>query len=134
MLSYPDAVNFHGHDGPLLALGFRAGKLAIEELEPEGIMGMECTIETSFKKPFTCVVDGVQTSTYCTLGKGILKFVDTGNEKVKMIFRNSKTNQKIEIIIKDKIMEKALKAEDLEKEVIWVNGQPDSSLFEIKSA
>jgi len=36
-------------------------------------------------------------------------------------------------MIKDEIMEKALKAEDLEKEVIWINGQSDSSLFEIKS-
>jgi len=134
MLSYGETIKFHGHDGPLLALGYRAGKLAVEELKPEGIMGMECTIETTNKKPFICVVDGVQTSTYCTFGKGILKFVDTNDEKVKISFRNGKNNKKIEITMKDKIVERALKAKDLKKEVDWISGQPDSSLFTIKLA
>ena len=134
MLSYEEAIRFHGHDGPFLALGYRAGKLAIKELKPEGIMGMECTIEAIYKKPFTCVVDGVQTSTYCTFGKGILKFVDTNDEKVKISFRNRKNNKKMEIIIRDEIVKRALNAKDLKKEVDWINGQPDSSLFIVKLA
>lgn len=132
MLSYGETVKFHGHDGPFLALGYRAGKLAIKELKPEGIMGMECTIETVYKKPFICVVDGIQSSTYCTFGKGILKFVGSNDEKVKISFRNKKNNKKMEIIVRDEIIQRALSAKDLKKEVDWINGQPDSSLFIIK--
>ena len=71
-LSYSETVRFHGHDGPYLALGYRLGRYLVKKLEPKGIMGLRITVKTAMQKPFTCVLDGLQCSTFATLGKGNL--------------------------------------------------------------
>jgi formylmethanofuran dehydrogenase subunit E len=71
-LSYEETVRFHGHDGPYLALGYRLGGYLVRKLKPEGIMGLEITVKTIMQKPRTCLIDGLQCSTFATLGKGNL--------------------------------------------------------------
>jgi formylmethanofuran dehydrogenase subunit E len=71
-LNYGEAVRFHGHDGPFLALGYRLGRYLIRRLKPEGIMGLRIIVTTRMQKPFTCLIDGLQCSTFATLGKGNL--------------------------------------------------------------
>jgi formylmethanofuran dehydrogenase subunit E len=71
-LSYSEAVRFHGHDGPFLALGYRLGKYLTSVLKPSGIMDLEITVKMKIKKPYTCVLDGLQCATFATMGKGNL--------------------------------------------------------------
>jgi len=71
-LSYSETVRFHGHDGPFLALGYRLGKFLARLLKPRGIMDLKITVETRMKKPYTCIIDGLQCATFATLGKGNL--------------------------------------------------------------
>jgi formylmethanofuran dehydrogenase subunit E len=65
-------VEFHGHLGPFLVLGLKAGLLA------NSLLGKDCfktrTVVTATPSPpFSCFVDGVQFVTGCTMGKGNIK-------------------------------------------------------------
>jgi formylmethanofuran dehydrogenase subunit E len=71
-IPFGDAVRFHGHSGPFLALGFKAGSYAMGKLHPEGIKDIACRINTIMSTPYTCIIDGIQCSSHCTLGKGNL--------------------------------------------------------------
>jgi formylmethanofuran dehydrogenase subunit E len=63
------AVEFHGHLGPFLVLGLKAGLLA------NSTLGKDCfktkaVVITNPSPPDSCFVDGVQFATGCTMGKG----------------------------------------------------------------
>ncbi len=132
-LSYEETVRFHGHDGPFLALGYRAGEYAVERLRPEGLMDIECSVETIASKPYVCVMDGIQGSTPCTVGKANLRLSKTSRSEISIAFRNRKTDEEIVLILRPDILDRALKAEDLPKEAEWIRAKPPESLFEIES-
>jgi len=69
------AVEFHGHFGPYLVLGLKAGLFANQVLGKEP-MKTNAIIETDTKPPQSCFVDGVQFSTGCTLGKGNISLIE----------------------------------------------------------
>lgn len=75
-LSYAQTVRFHGHDGPFLALGYRLGTFLLRKMRPGSIMDLKLTIRSRIKKPYTCVLDGLQCSTSATLGKGNITVVE----------------------------------------------------------
>jgi len=63
-----DAVRFHGHLGPFLILGLKAGLYANK------VLGKDCfrtntIVETELNPPCSCFVDGIQFITGCTMGK-----------------------------------------------------------------
>lgn len=64
------AAEFHGHLGPFLAIGVRMGLLAKRTLKSNGFGDLSVTVNTGNKPPLSCVVDGIQVATGCTLGKG----------------------------------------------------------------
>ena len=66
------AVEFHGHLGPFLALGLRAGLLALERLGAAK-HELSVVVETEDKPPASCIIDGIQVSTGCTLGRANLQ-------------------------------------------------------------
>ena len=74
-LSYAETIRFHGHDGPFLALGYCLGKFLIRTMKPKAIMELRIRVRTQARKPYTCVVDGLQCSTHATLGKGNISIV-----------------------------------------------------------
>jgi formylmethanofuran dehydrogenase subunit E len=59
---------FHGHIGPFLAVGLKMGLLANERIGRDP-MGMKATVLVQDRPPRSCVLDGIQYSTGCTLGK-----------------------------------------------------------------
>ncbi len=63
-------VEFHGHLGPFLVIGLRMGSLALKLLGLRGYSGLRAIVETGNEPPLSCIVDGVQVATGCTLGKG----------------------------------------------------------------
>ena len=62
------AGRFHGHIGPFLAVGLRMGLVATERLG-RAPMSMKAVVRVMPRPPRSCVVDGVQYSTGCTMGK-----------------------------------------------------------------
>lgn len=68
------AIAFHGHSCPGLAIGIRAAELALSELGPQAAdEELVCVSETDM-----CAVDAIQFLTGCTLGKGNLILADHG--------------------------------------------------------
>ncbi len=69
------AAKFHGHLGPFLVLGLRAGLRAVEVLGWKPLK-MVARISLVRKVPYTCFLDGIQFTTGCTLGKGNIEILD----------------------------------------------------------
>lgn len=131
-LSYEEAVRFHGHDGPFLAIGYRAGEYAVGQLRPEGIMDLNSQVEAIDSKPYVCVMDGIQCATPCTVGKGNLLFERTTEKCIKITLGNRKTSRIIGLTLKVEVLDRALKAADLRREAEWIRSIPVESLFEVQ--
>ena len=93
------AVEFHGHLGPYLVLGLRAGLYANQVLGRDP-MNTEASIQTKTTPPESCFADGVQLSTGCTFGKGNISL--TQGEGLLVTFK--KNNQKLILKLKKEII------------------------------
>jgi formylmethanofuran dehydrogenase subunit E len=84
--SFEDAVSFHGHRCPGLALGYRAAGAGLEALgaDPSGDEEVVAVVEND-----ACGVDGVQVRAGCTFGKGNLRFLDHGKHVYTFYERTS---------------------------------------------
>lgn len=89
-LSYQETVRFHGHDGPFLALGYRLGRHVIKVMKPRGIMDLTITVRTRPVKPYTCMIDGLQCSTFSTMGKGNMLVEDNRGGDIVVEIRKGK--------------------------------------------
>ncbi|RLI29528.1 MAG: hypothetical protein DRO46_02370 [Candidatus Hecatellales archaeon] len=76
--------DFHGHFGPFAALGLRLSLYAMEKLKAQrGDERLKAKVTlTTLKTPYTCILDGVQIATGCTIGNGRLRFEE--GEKVSL--------------------------------------------------
>jgi formylmethanofuran dehydrogenase subunit E len=69
-----NAVKMHGHLGPFLVIGVRMGIAAKEFLKSENhTRNMKVLVELPLRTPFSCILDGIQVTTHCTLGNQRLK-------------------------------------------------------------
>ena len=82
---------FHGHLGPYVVVGYRMGKLARTELKGK----LKATVLTGLKPPISCLADGVQFSSGCTLGKGNIEVLDRGEAKAS--FRSPDATLEVEL-------------------------------------
>jgi formylmethanofuran dehydrogenase subunit E len=87
-----EAIQFHGHLCPGLALGYRVAKAALRELDAERPHDEElvAVVEND-----SCAADAVQYVTGCTFGKGNLVFRDHG--KHVYTFYNRRTGRGVRI-------------------------------------
>lgn len=121
---------FHGHLGPYAVIGFRMGSLAVEKIGVRG-KGLRCIVRTGTKPPISCIIDGVQFSSSCTLGKGNIKVEDEGVAEA-VFFKNDK---KIKIKLKDNVknrVDKEMSKENEEKLSLWVYGIGEEELFDVE--
>ncbi len=63
------AVRLHGHGGPFMVIGLRMGLEALNILDVRGWFDIKCKAVLRWAPPDACVLDGIQVSTGCTLGK-----------------------------------------------------------------
>jgi len=63
------AARFHGHLGPWLVLGLKAGAYARKKLAASPLE-LSARVFCPAGTPYTCFVDGIQFSSGCTMGKG----------------------------------------------------------------
>src|SRR5512143_3805622 len=93
MKTYKDAVDFHGHSCPGLALGYRVSVRALKEFKGRAAdEEMVAIVENS-----SCAVDAVQVMTGCTFGKGNLIFRDYGKQVYTFFTRPSGKGLRISI-------------------------------------
>jgi len=89
------AGRFHGHIGPFLAIGLRMGLLANETL---GRDPMETTalVAVEARPPKSCLVDGVQFTTGCTMGKGNIEMAPE-TDPICVIFKRGEAALKVSV-------------------------------------
>jgi len=123
-------VEFHGHLGPFLVLGAKAGLLA------NSLLGTDCfktkaVVITDPSPPNSCFVDGVQFTTGCTMGKGNIKLKK--GKGVSVLFL--KENRRLELRLKSNVLDhiKGITSEDEAKKLsLELFDKPASELFEIR--
>jgi formylmethanofuran dehydrogenase subunit E len=116
-----NAAKLHGHLGPFLVIGVRMGDLAKRylEVDDKGSRRLELSIKTPLSTPFSCVIDGIQTSTSCTVGNRKLK-IENSTKEITAHFKLQNSKKTIRISVNPKIaetliseMSKGTKAEQL---------------------
>jgi formylmethanofuran dehydrogenase subunit E len=108
------AIEFHGHLGPYLVLGLKAGLYANETLGKDP-MKMEAFIETKATPPESCFADGIQFSTGCTFGKGNIHLNEGAG--LQVIFK--KNNHQLILRLRREIIEEIRSLPS--KEEAWDN-------------
>jgi formylmethanofuran dehydrogenase subunit E len=90
------ATRFHGHLGPWLVLGLKAGayarrKLAVSPFE------LSARVFCPAGPPYTCFVDGVQFSSGCTMGKGNISHHRAKECRVEFTRRGSRSRVRLAV-------------------------------------
>ncbi|WP_027718961.1 FmdE family protein [Desulfovirgula thermocuniculi] len=100
MSDWEKVIAFHGHPCCLLAVGYRAAKLALERLGAGGSAhGLVAVVENR-----TCAADAVQVLTGCTFGKRSFIFKDSG--KYVFTFARAGERQALRISLKAGVLTK----------------------------
>lgn len=124
------AVEFHGHLGPFLVLGLKAGLLA------NSLLGKDCfettaVVATDPNPPHSCLVDGVQFVTGCTMGKGNIKI--KRSKSIYVLF--SKGGRKLRLKLRRNVLgiiRNASSETDSEKVALELLKKPAHELFIIE--
>lgn len=82
-MNFNDAVKFHGHACPGLALGYRVAERALKEF---GLRARDEEL-VAIVENNSCAVDAIQFFCGCTFGKGNLIFKDYGKQVYTFIKR-----------------------------------------------
>ena len=90
---------FHGHLGPYVVIGYRMGKVA-NQLLGSDLLSKKAVVWTGTTPPMSCIIDGIQISSGCTLGKGNLLVNPNGIPKAHFSNNNGK---QVEIMLKSDI-------------------------------
>ena len=90
---------FHGHIGPYAVIGYKMGEIANQLLGSEPF-SKNAIVWTGTKPPISCIIDGIQISSGCTLGKGNIIVNQDGIPKA--IFTNN-NGKRIEITLKSDV-------------------------------
>ena len=81
------AARFHGHLGPWLVLGLKAGAYARRKLAVSPFK-LNARVFCPAGTPYTCFVDGIQFSSGCTVGKGNISHLRAAGCRVEFTRRN----------------------------------------------
>lgn len=128
------AEDFHGHFGPFLVVGVRAGIIALRELQTsKENKSLRAVVSLVYSVPYSCILDGIQLSTGCTIGNKRLRFEesptfsieleDLGNGKVTVSIPSKAVDELKQKLAKD------LPTKDLERLAHEVASTAEEELF-----
>ena len=125
---------FHGHLGPFMVIGLKMGILALERLgNPDSVHTLSCIVELENRRPISCVIDGIQVSSGCTLGKGNITVRE--GRGVEAVFKSN--GRELKIRLKEGVMERILgmfKEVPGEQAAERIIEMPNEELFEVEYA
>lgn len=82
---------FHGHLGPYVVVGYRMGRMARTELKGK----IKAVAFSGSRPPVSCLADGIQFSSGCTLGKGNIELKEDG--QARAVFRSLDDEMELEL-------------------------------------
>ncbi|MGD8505350.1 MAG: FmdE family protein [Candidatus Bathyarchaeota archaeon] len=132
------AMEFHGHLGPFLVIGVRMALIGMRELEvKKGDPKLRVVVVVKPSVPFSCVIDGIQAATTCTIG----------NRKLRLQNSPKKVAAKFQILEGDmititldsakqteleKLLSKKVDFREMEKIALNVASMSEKELFKVK--
>jgi len=133
------AAEFHGHLGPFLVIGVRMGLIGVRELKAkENNNELRVTAMLKYSVPFSCVIDGIQVATKCTIGNQKLKLIDSSGitvefelqqrEKVTVTVNPTTFNR-----LKNRLLSKKVPQEETQKLAHMIASMPEEELFTIEN-
>lgn len=129
--SVSDLAAFHGHLGPYIVLGYRIGKYVRDHFCDDPFQ-MKADIHCAGTPPQSCLADGVQLGSGCTLGKRNIEIIPS--ETIRCEFKaNGKrvtiTPRPFPLPKRDMDYEAAIEA--VAEEMYY---QHDAELFEVSNS
>jgi formylmethanofuran dehydrogenase subunit E len=129
------ARKLHGHIGPYLVIGLKMGAAAKKALnipDPENTH-LNAKVAVSLHPPFSCLLDGIQVSTICTVGNQRLQFKDS--KIIEAIFSMQKDAKTAKITLKPSFsrqLEQKMKEDKLDEAFAWeLADLSENQLFDI---
>jgi formylmethanofuran dehydrogenase subunit E len=132
-----EAAKLHGHLGPFLVIGVRMGNLTQEtlDLDENEKKKLQATVYTPLFTPFSCILDGVQTTTSCTIGNQRLK-IRNSRKRLTGLFQTHGASKTLRISVKPEVIkrltEKTSQHETNEQLAAEIASMPADQLFEVE--
>jgi len=132
------ATSFHGHYGPFLTLGVRMGLVGLRELRAkEGDTQLRVTAMLEYSLPFSCMLDGIQTATKCTVGNKRLLWKES--KELGAIFLLDNTGRQVEVKVNQAMVRELSRRLDQKKPLSEavrqlasdVASRPEEELFSV---
>jgi len=132
------ATDLHGHFGPFLTLGLRIGLLGLRELgAKEGDTQLHVATMLEYVLPFSCMLDGIQTSTKCTIGNKRLTWKESKEFGAMFLLENS--GQKVEVKVNSAVIQELSRRLDkkpsdaeVRKLALNIASRPEEQLFSVR--
>jgi len=130
------ARQFHGHVGPYLIIGLKMGiaaRKALNIFEAERML-LRAKVEVPLHPPFSCLLDGIQVSTTCTVGNQRLKIKNS--KCIEATFARQQDTKVLRIMLSSQLSEqlKAKKKQNklTEEFALEIAKMPENQLFNIE--
>jgi formylmethanofuran dehydrogenase subunit E len=132
-----DAVRLHGHLGPFLVLGVRIGMIGDRILNStrNGSNALQATVRLPLRTPYSCILDGIQSTAKCTIGNQRLKTEDS-SEEITAEFKMGGSDKSLIITISPRIIgeieNEFSRGATNERLAAKIGSAPEDQLFELK--
>ena len=132
-----DGKEFHGHLGPFLVVGIRAGIIGLRELRGrKGDRDLFVKIMLENIVPISCTIDGLQITIGCTIGNKRLSIKDSASIAIEFKNRNGESeltiNQTFFEKLKSKLSGKKLGHEEIIGMGYEIATMDEEELFKVK--
>ena len=129
------AADFHGHLGPFLVIGVRAGLVGLNRVGITKGDTLVVTASVPIRIPFSCILDGLQISTNCTVGNQRLSV--RNSDEIQVTFERKGNGRKVVVTLnrstfsklKSQLLQENLSDREV-RELAWkVASMPKDKLF-----
>lgn len=133
------ATDLHGHLGPFLVIGVRLGLIGIRELGLEkNDEKLHVTAMLKNSVPFSCVLDGIQVTTKCTMGNKRIRLKSSPGIAAKFELLTGR-HVTVEVKptaferLKNELLRENVSSEEVQRLARTVASMPEEELFIIGS-
>ncbi|MGD0449482.1 MAG: formylmethanofuran dehydrogenase subunit E family protein [Candidatus Bathyarchaeia archaeon] len=129
------ARQLHGHVGPYLVIGLKMGAAAKKALNiPDAELAhLRAEVAVPLYPPFSCLLDGIQVATTCTIGNQRLQFKNSKTIQGTFVVEEPRKIVKIALTKHFReILEERKKEDKLSEAYAWELAEvPENQLFKI---
>jgi formylmethanofuran dehydrogenase subunit E len=133
-----NAGRLHGHVGPFLVIGVRMGRIAEQMFGLDADKNGELRVDVyaPLSTPFSCVIDGIQATTRCTIGNQKLEVISSRREIVARFERKDSSRVlriRLNTKIAEEIIDRMSRGSSVEELAFEIARLPESRLFTIET-